>query len=245
MGISISQEKPPQQHHEGNTKPSESNSTQAPQHNATAVKSSETQCTMPHEYENILKDADSPLNKSLSKEKLLNRLYEGVFLNNKTKKYWVDKSSNNCFILYARALTITWAVDTPQYWTWVQKKEEGSGSMIELAELKNVCWFDVEGKFDAGKLSRGVRYQVSFNVMLKDWADGWDIPINVGLRIGEHKQEHRESLLQLSKESWTDIIVGDFVSSEKHVGEMRIWMYQHSGYWKSGLLVKGIFIKPR
>ena len=38
-------------------------------------------------------------------------------------------SSTNRFMLYARALSITWG-DTPEYWTWVQQKEEARYASI-------------------------------------------------------------------------------------------------------------------
>jgi len=40
------------------------------------------------------------------------------------QKYWVEKKSNsNCFVLYARALSITWA-ENQNYWKWEQQKVE-------------------------------------------------------------------------------------------------------------------------
>nr|KYP76379.1 Protein PHLOEM PROTEIN 2-LIKE A1 [Cajanus cajan] len=149
-------------------------------------------------------------------------------------------------MLYARALSITWA-ENPIYWKWVQQKE-ASGTMTELAELKRVCWLEVEGKFDTTKLSPGILYQVSFIVMLKNGAnEGWEIPINVRLEIpGGKKQEHKENLLEKSRESWVEIPVGEFVASEKDVGEMKIFMYEYEGgMWKTGLIIKGIVIKPK
>ncbi|TKY45306.1 PHLOEM PROTEIN 2 A1 [Spatholobus suberectus] len=242
---------------EGNTKPS-TNSTKAVVlvDNATAVKPNETRSMspvkplkglIPHNYELILKDADSPVDKSSSWGKLLDQLYAGVFLDHKTKKYWVEKRSNsNCFMLYARALSITWA-ENPHYWKWVQQKE-ASGTMTELAQLKRVCWLEVHGKFDTRKLSPGILYQVSFIVMLKDWADdGWEIPINVRLVLpGGQKQEHKENLMEKSKESWIHIPVGEFVASEKDVGEMEFSMYEYeAGMWKTGLVIQGVAIKPK
>jgi len=61
--------------------------------NSTVVKSNETQSatkplikeqSLPHNYEQILKDADSPVDKS-SREKMCDQLYAGVFLHHKTK----------------------------------------------------------------------------------------------------------------------------------------------------------------
>ncbi|KAG4906358.1 Protein PHLOEM PROTEIN 2-LIKE A1 [Glycine max] len=223
---------PPDQ---GNTKASKDRTKAVVDNNATMmpVKSLKG-LPIPHNYEHILKsNADSPVDKSL-----LDKLYAG--------KYWVEKKSNgNCFMLYARALSITWA-ENPNYWKWVQHKEE-SGSMIELAKLKMVCWLEVNGKFGTGMLSPGILYQVSFIVMLKDSAQGWELPINVRLVLpGGKKQQHKENLMEKSRESWIEILVGEFVASEKDVGEMEISMYEHEGgMWKTGLVIEGVAIKPK
>ncbi|KAG2688087.1 hypothetical protein I3760_09G077500 [Carya illinoinensis] len=70
----------------------------------------------PHNYEVLLRDADSPVDRS-SMDKLYDQLCSGVLLNHKREKYWVDKNSKNCFFLYARNLTITWGADK-RYWQW-------------------------------------------------------------------------------------------------------------------------------
>nr|DAD43885.1 TPA_asm: hypothetical protein HUJ06_002115 [Nelumbo nucifera] len=76
-----------------------------------------TEPKFPHNYEAIIKDADCPVNRS-SIEKLLEQLYSGVFLNQKRKKYWVQKNSgHNCFMLFARDLSITWG-ENKGYWHW-------------------------------------------------------------------------------------------------------------------------------
>ncbi|KAK7362503.1 hypothetical protein VNO77_04619 [Canavalia gladiata] len=239
---------------QGNAKASK-NSTKAMYNNATPnetqpmtqVKPLKGSLTLPHNYELILKDADSPVD---YKGKLLDQLYAGVFLDHKTKKYWVEKKSNsncNCFLLYARALSITWGEDK-RYWKWVQQNE-ASGTMIEVAELKMVCWLEVHVKFDTKKLSPGIVYQVSFITMLKDKAEpqGWELPINVRLVLpGGKKQQHKENLMEKSRESWIEIPVGEFVPSEKEMGEMEISMYEHDGgMWKEGLVIKGVAIKPK
>ncbi|BAT74855.1 hypothetical protein VIGAN_01262600 [Vigna angularis var. angularis] len=233
---------------EGNTKSSK-NTTKT--QSSMPVKPWNFQGPIPHNYEHILKDADSPVANSSNWGNLLDQLYAGVFLAHKTKKYWVEKKSNsNCFVVYARALSITWA-ENQNYWTWEQKKEEScyvccSGSMIELAKLKRVCWLEVHGKFDIGMVSPGVLYQVSFIVMLKDSAEGWEIPINVRLVLpGGRKQEQRENLMDKSRERWIEIRVGEFVASEKDAGQMEISMYEYEGgMWKTGLIIQGLSIKP-
>lgn len=39
------------------------------------------------------------------------------------QKYWIDRTNNaNCFMLYAKDLSITWVEDNC-YWNWVEIKE--------------------------------------------------------------------------------------------------------------------------
>ncbi|KAJ6386646.1 hypothetical protein OIU78_016553 [Salix suchowensis] len=80
---------------------------------------------LPHNYESILRDADSPVDRS-SVDKLYNQLNTGVFLNQKRKKYWVEKKFySNCFMLFAKDLSITWGGDT-RYWKWPSLCETGA-----------------------------------------------------------------------------------------------------------------------
>ncbi|XP_004505320.1 protein PHLOEM PROTEIN 2-LIKE A1-like [Cicer arietinum] len=210
-----------------------------------AAKPLVNQLSLPHNYEYILKDADSTIDKS-SREKLCDQLYAGVFLDHKTKKYWVEKKCNaNCFMLYARALSITWG-ENQIYWKWIQQKD-ASGSVTEVAELKSVCWLEVHGKFDTRKLSPGILYQVSFVIMLKDPAEGWELPVNVRLVLpGGKNQLHKESLIDKLRARWIEIPVGEFVASEKDVGDAEVSMYEYEGgMWKRGLIIKGVAIKPK
>ncbi|KAI6691609.1 hypothetical protein NL676_028437 [Syzygium grande] len=94
----------------------------------------------PHNYVAILKDADEPIDCS-SKEKVCEQLYDGVLLNNKKKKYWVDKESNkNCFMVLARDLAIAWGGNKDN-WEWIPSQEtsdmEVSGCIYE-----EVCWLE-------------------------------------------------------------------------------------------------------
>lgn len=105
----------------------------------------------------------------------------------------------------------------------------------------------MHGKFDTRKLSPGILYQVSFVVMLKDPAEGWEVPVNVRLVLpGGKKQQHKENLMEKLRARWIEIPVGEFVASEKDVGEMEISMYEcEGGMWKQGLLIKGVAMKPK
>ncbi|XP_022142434.1 lectin-like [Momordica charantia] len=145
-----------------------------------------------HGLEAILKDADSAVDRS-SMDKLHDQLHAGIFLNKRTKKYWMDKKSNsNCFMLFPRALSITWSEES-KYWKW--KAMEESSNPIEAIELVNVCWLEIHGKIKASELSPGAWYEAAFVVMIKDPAYGWDVPVNIRLKRPDgSKQERKEDM---------------------------------------------------
>ncbi|XVF87047.1 hypothetical protein PTKIN_Ptkin18bG0089300 [Pterospermum kingtungense] len=205
---------------------------------------------LPHNCEAILKDADSPMDMS-SMDKLLSQLYSGVFLNQKRKKYWVDKKLNkNCFMLFARDLSITWGEDQ-RYWHWSYQKETSDVS-IDVAELLQVCWLEVAGKFDVAKLSPGTLYGVGVMVMLKDEdeAFGWEVPVNLRLTLPNgQKIERKETLVTKPRGKWIEIPLGEFktaATSCQNVGEIEIYIHEcDTGMWKGGLVIKGVSIQPK
>ncbi|XVF25380.1 hypothetical protein REPUB_Repub13aG0208000 [Reevesia pubescens] len=200
---------------------------------------------LPHNCEAILKDADSPVDMS-SMDKLLSQLHTGVFLNQKRKKYWVDKKLNkNCFMLFARGLSITWAEDN-RYWHWSQQKETTSDISVDVAELLKVCWLEVHGKFDVAKLSPGTLYGVVVIVMLRDEAFGWESPVNFRLSPPNgQKVARKENLMTKPRGKWIEIPMGEFTTSSQNVGELEIYFHEYnSSNWKGGLLFKGVAILP-
>lgn len=201
---------------------------------------------LPHNCEAIVKDADTPLDK-LSMDELYDQLYAGVFLNQTRKKYWIEnKSDKNCFMVFARDLSITWA-DDDRYWNWTSVMDK-SGMMVDMAELSNVCWLEVHGKFDTSKLSPRTMYQVSFEVMIKDPAYGWDVPVNLRITLPNgNKVEHKENLMEKTRGKWIEIPVGEFRTMPENVGggEIEISLYEYGSKWKRGLVIKGVIIRPK
>ncbi|XVF06561.1 hypothetical protein REPUB_Repub06bG0059900 [Reevesia pubescens] len=130
---------------------------------------------------------------SQSRNKLLSQLGTRVFLNQKRKKYLVDKKLNKkCFKLFARDLAISWGQDQ-RYWLWSSRlKETTSDVSIDVAELLKVCWLEVHGKFDVTKLSPETLYEVFVIVMLRDEASGWEAPVTFGLTLpnGQKVDDH-------------------------------------------------------
>ncbi|CAI0378827.1 unnamed protein product [Linum tenue] len=209
--------------------------------------SAATQVKLPHNWEAILREADTPIERS-SPDRQCNQLFSGVFLNKKSKqKYWVDRNSNsNCFTLFARDLLITWA-DDPRYWHWPSITETRDVT-VEAAELLAVCWLEVHGNFDTTKLSPGTLYEVIFVIMLKDSAAGWEVPVNFRLTLPNRvKQEHKENLMTKPRLQWIEIPVGEFRTSPENIGgNMEISMFEYEGgTWKKGLILKEVTIRPK
>ncbi|KAF8408628.1 hypothetical protein HHK36_004691 [Tetracentron sinense] len=215
----------------------------------------ESEPKLPHNYEAILKDADPPMIWS-SMDDLKDQLHFGVFLNQKRKaspnpiqdKYWVEKNSGyNCFMLFARDLSITWAEDE-QYWHWHDPTEITSADVfVDVAEVLNVCWLEVHGKFNMKNLSQGIKYEVVFVVMLKNLAYGWEVPVNLRLALPDgNKQERKERLLDMPRGEWVELRVGEFHTSHDRVGKMQFTMFEYEGgKWKRGLVIKGASIRPK
>ncbi|XP_038895126.1 lectin-like [Benincasa hispida] len=198
-----------------------------------------------HGFEDILKDADLPVDRS-SLDKLHEQLYAGIFLNKRTKKYWLDKKlKSNCFMLFPRALSITWAEEN-KYWRW--KSMEESSNTIEVIELLNVCWLEIHGKMKTCELSPGILYEAAFEVMIKEPAYGWDIPVNIRLKKPDgSKQERKENLEQRPRGQWVEIPICDFVVHDhERGGEIEFSMYEYEGgMWKKGMLLKGVVIRSK
>ncbi|XP_062094702.1 uncharacterized protein PHLOEM PROTEIN 2-LIKE A4-like isoform X2 [Humulus lupulus] len=194
-----------------------------------------------HKLDEVTKDADVTIDYSCMNQ-LLPQLQNGIFLNQKRQKYWIDKMLDNCFMVYARNLSITWGEDC-RYWTWKQQKDK-SDELIDVARLIQVCWLEVNGKFDTRKLSPATLYEVAFVVMLDDCACGWSCPVNVGLCLPNgSKQERNEDMIKLPRNQWTEITAGKFKTSTDQFGEIQFFMHNYDSAWKSGLSIKGVLIQ--
>lgn len=182
-----------------------------------------------------------------SPEKLTQQLYAGVFLTPYTLKYFVDEKSNkNCFVLFAREFNVTHG-NNPQCWRWIKDKET-SGEDIEVAELLEVWWLDVNGKIRTIDLSPGTLYEIVFIVKkMPGYADNEsNFSLNLIINFQYSKSLSRsESLEGKPLENWFEIQVGEFVMLPQYVGDMVFFLQQHHGDCKRGLIVKCAIVRPK
>ncbi|ONH90019.1 hypothetical protein PRUPE_8G030200 [Prunus persica] len=151
---------------------------------------------------------------------------------------------SKCCMVYAKDLDITWSGDT-RYWRWVK---ETSGGNFEAAELLNVCWLEVRGKLSTTDLSPGTLYEVVFVVKMKTKAYGWDAPVNLKFTPPDGAVS-RETTIKLtdlkdSKDEWKDIPFGEF-KAPANPGNIEFLLYEYGGRWKSGLVIKGVAVRPK
>nr|XP_043637503.1 protein PHLOEM PROTEIN 2-LIKE A1-like [Erigeron canadensis] len=147
----------------------------------------------------------------------------------------------------ARDFSISFG-DDRRYWKWSHAKET-SDMMVEVAKLRGVCWLHMVGKFEMGRLTPGIKYEVVFVVMIKRYYSygWWGVPISIKLTLPDGStQEHTEDFAKKPRSEWFEIPVGEFIVDAKKGGPVEFTMYEHdSQWWKSGLVLKGAAIRPK
>lgn len=116
---------------------------------------------------------------------------------------------------------------------------------VEVVKLITVCWLDVRGKFKMSDLNPGITYNVSYVVKLTQSSSGWELPIILKLGVpGKTEQRRQVSLLKKPKGEWFELNLGNVYAVDNENGEINFDFYGQGGHWKSGLLIKGVIIKP-
>ncbi|KAM3691898.1 hypothetical protein ACJW31_08G046500 [Castanea mollissima] len=198
----------------------------------------------PLNFLSILNEAGIKIDTS-SPDKLCDQLYAGIFLKPKLLKYFVDKKLNkNCFLLFARELTIDWG-DNSEYWIWTYDKD-ASGEDIEVAELLKVCWLKITGMIWTVNLSPGTLYEIIFVVKVKEGGNVSNFSLNLSI-IPHHLERiiRHHSLEEDALGNWIEIQVGEFKMSPEMVGNMIFHLEEATPEWKHGLLVKCAIIRPK
>ncbi|CAN6683068.1 unnamed protein product [Malus baccata var. baccata] len=213
---------------------------------ATDAKAQEEKRSFPHKYEDILKDFGAS-NDTSSPAKVPSKVkYPGIFDQPKKKRYWVDWDGNNCFVLYARALTITFGEDD-RYWRW-NPVYATSSVYVDAAELLDVLSLEVKGEFETAYLTPGTVYEVSYIIMMKDPKYGWEDKVEFSVTPPQNLQIiPRNSTLDLRTKGrwWSYVRVAEFTTSPGQSGRMYFMLRQTVGKWKKGLVIKGVDITPK
>ncbi|XP_010425003.1 PREDICTED: F-box protein At2g02240 [Camelina sativa] len=212
---------------------------------------------LPPDYSSLI--PPSPVFAS-KKEIYLSLCHNPVLIEDGKKSFWLEKASGKrCIMLSSKELWITWG-SSPQYWQWISIPE---ARFEKVAELLDVCWFEVRGKTSTRVLTPGTRYSAYIVFKTKDGCPRLGhLPVEVGVglvgqetskrfiyfvgpraRRGERetgdvtKPEERE-------DGWMEAELGEFFN-EASCDEVELSVIEiKSPYWKRGLIIQGIEFRP-
>ncbi|KAL1549609.1 putative F-box protein PP2-B12 [Salvia divinorum] len=131
---------------------------------------------LPSDYLHIISLAldggDSLLSQFHSKKDLYLHLCDHpILIDDGRKSFQLEKlSGKKGYMLSARDLYIVWG-DTPQYWRFISLPES---RFPEVAELLDVCWFEIRGKIKMNMLSLGTNYAAYLVFSCKSRVHGLD-----------------------------------------------------------------------
>ncbi|WOG85477.1 hypothetical protein DCAR_0104666 [Daucus carota subsp. sativus] len=118
---------------------------------------------------------------------------------------------------------------------------------LEVAQLIKVCWLEIDGKYSAINLIKGVNYGVYFVVELSDnlCMNG---PVTLKLTCPNGTtEEHKEYLETMPKNTLVGLRVGEFCNTAACGCENTV-KFSMNGCdgttWKTGLTVIGAVIAP-
>ncbi|PKI55510.1 hypothetical protein CRG98_024122 [Punica granatum] len=122
----------------------------------------------------------APLQFSSLKQLYFSLCHRPILIDGGKLSFSLNRSSGKkCYMLSARALSITWG-DTPMYWTW---KSLPDSRFLEVAQLLDVCWLEIRARIDVRMLSPSTLYAA--NMVFKFNPDSYgfkNLPIEVRVR---------------------------------------------------------------
>ncbi|CAO2828672.1 unnamed protein product [Amaranthus hypochondriacus] len=209
---------------------------------------------LPHNFEAIIEQSDIPVD-FFSVSKLYEQLSVGVFLNNKTQKYWVVKQNDryyNCFMFYATYLHLTecdpftlHSLDNCWEWTLI---EESEGVLITVGKIKPRAFSDkffyVEGDFDAGNLSPEITYEITFVIKFPLTASQRCLR---GVRsyfsyASGNTNAQELNLHDKPRDEWIRLAIGEFMTSPASAEQTLI--FRLAGI-EPGFEIQGVVIEPK
>ncbi|KAJ0081265.1 hypothetical protein Patl1_11844 [Pistacia atlantica] len=162
------------------------------------------------------------------------------------------KDSSGSIRVPVRALNIIWG-NAPRFWQWIKLTEENSkaSGFEEGAVLNQVNWIEVTGNLHcfASVAGSAKMYEIFYVVKFQVDAFGWhSVPIKFKVK---HNGEERVRTVMLQayrekQEEWLEIPGGDFTVSDDKFGAVEFGMFEvESDWWKGGMVLAGIRVKPK
>ncbi|XP_044498590.1 putative F-box protein PP2-B12 [Mangifera indica] len=178
-----------------------------------------------------------------------------ILIDGGKKAFYLDKQSGKkCYMISARELMIVGG-DTPRYWAW--SSLPGRGLFQEAAELIEMYTLEIRGKISTCILTPGTHYTAFLVFKLTERSYGFYSPpveVSVGLVKSESQKRYVYLYVVIGqddhhprerRDKWLEVELGDFYNAGHGDDELEISILEvKGGWWKSGLIVQGIEIRP-
>ncbi|KAG2301695.1 hypothetical protein Bca4012_059934 [Brassica carinata] len=170
--------------------------------------------------------------------------------------FWLEKASGKrCIMLSPKEVTITWG-SSPEYWQWISIPES---RFKKIAELIDVCWFEIRGGMHTRYLSPGTRYSVYIVFKTKNGCPGLgDSPVDaeVGLVghessqkliyfVGPRGRARRRDVMkpEAREDGWMEAELGQLYN-DSCCDDISLSVVKNTPDWKSGLIIQGFEFRP-
>ncbi|CAH8387528.1 unnamed protein product [Eruca vesicaria subsp. sativa] len=212
---------------------------------------------LPSEYSSLIPRSRAFLSK---KELYFSLCNDPVLIEEGKKSFWLEKGSGKrCIMLSSKEVWITWG-SSPQYWRWVSVPES---RFEKIAELLNVCWFEIRAGMHTRYLSPRTRYSVYIVFKTEDGCPGLgDIPVEAGVGLvgqessqkliyfvgpsGRRRERERRDVTRPKEreDGWMEAELGELYN-ESCCEDISVSVVEiKSPYWKRGLIIQGFEFRP-
>lgn len=127
--------------------------------------------------------------------------------------------------------------------------------LLQVAELKSVCWLDICGKIDCRELSPHTTYSAYLIFKLCPESYGLELPaqqasVTVGAQISKqdvclNPDDEEMRAPSARSDGWMEMELGEFFSGDGSEGEVSMRLREVEVLnWKRGLVIEGIQVRP-
>ncbi|KAJ4806228.1 F-box protein PP2-B11 [Rhynchospora pubera] len=215
---------------------------------------------LPADLDNILSQTlDKPV--FVSKKDLYFHLSnEGILVDDGKMILSLDRLTGaKICMLSTRAVDIIWGWDV-RYWQYVPNHDS---RFSEVAQLMIVWWLELRITLSCKNLTPKTRYAAYFIFKLEDDSNGFDLPIEANIAVGDQETQHKVCLQprndtarhsinnpirypQVRADQWSEVEIAVFFNDGEEDDHFSANVEETRGLWaKKGLIFYGIEFRPK
>ncbi|XP_074588723.1 protein PHLOEM PROTEIN 2-LIKE A1-like [Curcuma longa] len=173
---------------------------------------------------------------------------------------WVKRVSDDTIYISAKALQISWGNDD-RFWKWISLSNDKlpkdfakhNLSFDRAAELNQVQALQVTGTLDLTRhdlqLNPSKTYEIIYHIKFKVDAFGWSKAPVTFLCGASKMQKMGYAMVALQRSrgvgEWLEIQGGEFKPGNFAAGKVDFRMLEESEWWKGGMAIAGITVRPK